>query len=67
MKFDVGRILDPSVVSKWIWWMGMITRFTFVEGIILNRIIEDGNTQILIFEFEYLQMISNNLGSDATG
>jgi hypothetical protein len=40
MKFDVGRILDPSVVSKWIWWMGMIIRFTFVEGIILNRIIE---------------------------
>jgi hypothetical protein len=40
MKFDVGRILDPSVVSKWIWWMGMVIRFTFVEGIILKRIIE---------------------------
>jgi hypothetical protein len=40
MKVDVGRILDPSVVTKWIWWMGMIIRFTFVEGIILKGIIE---------------------------
>jgi hypothetical protein len=24
MKFDVGMMLDQSVVSKWICWMGMI-------------------------------------------
>jgi hypothetical protein len=33
-------ILDQSVVSKWIWWMGMIIEFTFVEGNILKGIIE---------------------------
>jgi hypothetical protein len=55
MKFDVGRILDPSVVSKWIWWMGMIIRFIFVEGIILNRIIEL-NLMMEILKFSYLNL-----------
>jgi hypothetical protein len=54
MKFDVGRILDPSVVSKWIWWKGMIIRFTFVEGIILKnyRI----NLMLKILKSSYLNL-----------
>jgi hypothetical protein len=69
MKFDVGRTLDPSVMSKWIWWMGMVIRFTSVEGIILNRIIElilwrkYSNSHIWIWIFTN---DSNNLESDAT-
>jgi hypothetical protein len=40
MKFDVEMILDQCVVSKWIWYMGMIMEFTFVGGIIFKGIIE---------------------------
>jgi hypothetical protein len=45
--------------------MGMILRITLVGRIIES--VYGENTQILIFEFEYVQIDSNILGSGSNG
>jgi hypothetical protein len=55
MKFEVEMILDQSVVSKWIWWMGMIIEFHFCRRKHIER--NYGmNSKMKILKFSYLNL-----------